>query len=779
MKTSELKLTSAFVALAIAQAAYAAPQDTNANRAEAAAKEEIILDEIVVTATRRNAGVNSIPLSISALAPETLANRGIRSVDEIASVSPGLSIINNNDGEETLSVRGIVAFGSVATTAFYIDETPISQLAGGTFSPRYFDIERVEVLRGPQGTLYGASALGGAVRIITTKPNSSRFEGAFRAEGSTTRFGTLNRIADGAINIPIVTDLLALRVTGFYERQSGWIRNVQPTLSQNPADYVTADGNTGIAYAGLEPGNGRRVGGQEIYGGRAALRAEPSDAITLTGSYSWQKRRNEGGNVALVAAGLGFDGSELRQAGIIDGFRSLTSQLANFTVEADLGLAKLTSATSYEWNRESSLADSTGLFGDAVLALEAVPINAAGRSGLIGETLQNKQSFSQEVRLVSQGDGALSWIVGGFYNRTRLRQPQNLVILGLNTILSEQEAPQNSFGRTNLFETRREISVFGEVSYKITDQLAATLGLRRYDVRTGNESSVSGIIAQGRSSVPFRTVPDRGFTYKALINYKPADDILFFAGYTTGYRPGGINQPRLPGDNFPDGFTSDRLAQYELGWKTRFLDRAITFNGAAFYIDWRDIPTEGIAPSTISFVFNGPRARILGGEIEIALRPTKGMDFTIGATILDAKYSASFPEQNIARGDLLPEVPRYSVNAAFNYEWSIGGNANARIGANVVHVSRRQGRPEFSPDSPSSLPDLSSSLPGFATAGLSAGIGFGDFDISIFVRNLFDERGLVGNRSAGNEIIDGNSLTLRTLSYTQPRTIGASFQVKF
>jgi iron complex outermembrane recepter protein len=372
MKKFILMSACAVVAIVTSQGAHAAPQaDVAANEASEASGGEVLLGEIVVTATRRGTSIQSTPISISALSVESLTSRGIRSIDDIAYAVPGLSYTSNNDGTESLSVRGIVAFGSTATTAYYIDETPISQLGGGTFSPRYFDIERVEVLRGPQGTLYGASAMGGAVRIITKKPNLSDFEGAFRAEGSTTKLGKESGIVDGAISIPIINDRLALRITGFYESQSGWVKNFKPVLSADPAAYFSADGSPGAAYTGLVSSDGKNVGRELIYGGRAALRAQPSDAITLTGSYSWQQRKNNGFNNADTSVSLSFDGTDFRQARVVDEFRTLRSQLANFTAEADVGIAKITSSTSYEWGNDNALRDGTSLLLGNIIFLES------------------------------------------------------------------------------------------------------------------------------------------------------------------------------------------------------------------------------------------------------------------------------------------------------------------------------------------------------------------------------------------------------------------------
>jgi iron complex outermembrane recepter protein len=733
-------------------------------------------DEIVVTATRRDLKVSDIPLSISALPQDTLTTRGIRDSADIAYVAPGLSVISDNAGGENLSVRGIVALGSTATTAFYIDETPISQVSGGTFSPRYFDVERVEVLRGPQGTLFGASAMGGVIRIISKRPNTSRFEGTVRAEGSTTRLGSENYVVDGAVNVPIIGDVLALRVTGFYEKQAGWVKSFTPIFSDDPADYTDADGNTGVAYQGFT-GSGKRVGDQTVYGGRAALLFKPADALKLTATYHWQQRKNDGFNNADRSVGLGLPGSDFRQARSFPEFRNLRSQLANLTGEFDAGFAMLTSSTSYEWNRESVQADSTALgFGGIAAGFGVVPRDTVGQAGIGLVESQKKSNFTQEIRLVSSGDGPFNWILGGFYNRAKYTKSQNYPVRGLAAVVGDEVAPSDSFGSFVLDESVREISFFGEVGYKFSDKLSATLGLRRYSVEPGTASIFSGLLAGGDSIVndPV-SFKENGFTYKAVLNYKPNDDLLLFAGYTTGYRPGGANLPALgPDDVIPSGFTSDKLTQYELGWKSSWLDRALTVNGAVFYIDWSDIPTGVTAPSGQTYSINGPKARNYGAELELVIRPTKGFDVSFGLTVLNAKFSRDFVDAagaglQISKGDRLPNVPDITLNAALNYEWSIGGDANARIGANVVHVTKRT----------QTANDIVSPLPGFVNAGLSAGVDFGTFDVSLFVRNLFDTRALIGNSRVGNEVAGGVFGPINYQSYLQPRTIGASLQFKF
>jgi iron complex outermembrane recepter protein len=754
---------------------------------------ENVVDEIVVTATRRDLKISDIPLSISALSQDVLVTRGVRDSADIAYVAPGLSVTSDNSGSESLSVRGIVALGSVATTAFYIDETPISQLAGGTFSPRYFDIERVEVLRGPQGTVFGASAMGGVIRVINKRPSLSRFEGTVRAEGSTTRLGSQNYVVDGALSVPIVNDVLALRVTGFYEKQAGWVKSFTPIFSNDLTDYVgavtddagqpVADPVTGepvlasgVAYQGFT-GPGKRVGDQTVYGGRASLLFQPADALKLTATYHWQQRKNDGFNNADVSVGLGLPGSDFRQARSFAEFRNLRSQLANLTGELDAGFATLTSSTSYEWNRESAQTDgSPFLFGILVDGgVPTIPRDSLGQAGAFVLERAKKSSFTHETRLVSSSDGPFNWILGGFYNRSNLNQSQNFTIRGLTETLAGS-VPDDSFGASSLSRRVSEISFFGEAGYKLSDKLSATIGLRRYSITTRSSGNVSGLIGGGGGlivdPVEFK---ENGVTYKAVINYKPDDQFLLFAGYTTGYRPGGANSPPIgPDDIIPTGYKSDKLTQYELGWKSNWLDRALTVNGAVFYIDWSDIPTGVLAPSGLAYIINGPKARNYGAELEFVIRPTKGFDVSFGLTVLNAKYSRDFVDTTgaglqIRKGDRLTNVPDITLNAALNYEWSIGSGANARIGANIVHVTKRG----------QTANDRVAPLPGFVNAGLSAGVNFGKFDVSVFARNVFDTRAKVGDSPVGNEVAGGVFGEVNYQSYLQPRTIGASIELKF
>jgi iron complex outermembrane recepter protein len=463
-------------------------------------------------------------------------------------------------------------------------------------------------------------------------------------------------------------------------------------------------------------------------------------------------------------------GTQLRQASTFPGYRNRLSQLANLTVDLDAGFAKLISSSSYQWGREDRLADFSAFLVPAIATtLGVVPRDAKGQAGSPFFASQKSRDFTQEVRLVSSGDGPFNWIVGGFYNKSKNLQNQDVQLRGITALLG---IPNDNYALTFLDDRLREISFFGEVGYKFSDTLSANFGIRHYDIALQAGGFISGLLAGGGTNV---TLPvkskENGFTYKAGIKYKPNTNLMVFANYATGYRPGGTN---TPGFGIPAGFKSDKLAQYELGMKSSWLDQTLSVNSTVFYIDWSDIPTVVVTPAGLSYNINGPKARNYGAELEVVMRPTKGFDVSFGLTVLNAKYAADFTDTTakrilIKKGDRLPNVPDITLNAALNYVWSIGDNAKARIGANVSHVTKRS----------QSINETVSLLPGLVNAGMSAGVDFGKFDVSVFVRNVFDTRALVGNFAIGNDISNGVASSFNRQSFLQPRTIGASVQVKF
>jgi iron complex outermembrane recepter protein len=763
-----------------------------AARTEAApsAAPEVEVTEIVVTATRRGESLNKVPLSIAAILPETLAERGIRSSNDLVSVAPGLTLQSVNDGSETLSIRGIVAFGSTPTTSFYIDETPISGLGARTFSPRFFNVERIEVLRGPQGTLYGASSQGGSIRLITNKPNLTKFEGGLQAEGSGTRRGGSNYAIDGALSVPIVQDKLAVRVTGYVERTAGYARSGIAQLSPNIEDYVTgteADGAPifgAVAYSGLANVPSRRIGDQDVFGGRAAILFQPIDEIKLTASYQYQERKNDGGSNESVVPALGLREGQLRRVVAFEDSELLRSRIINVTGEGDLGFAKLTSASSWQLDKGRRVADLTPLGFPFLVGLAAAAYTAAGQavtipsaggvSGNQSRVDDRTTAFTQEARLVSSGDGSLNWIIGGFYTNQKRsllgqgRAPGISAVPGISLL-----APQDIFTTDQSQFTQNELSFFGELGYEFNNKLSATVGLRRYRVTTTNNTSTNtlgNVIQPG-----LLTSRETGLTYKALLSYKPTNDLLFFAGYTTGYRPGGSNDPSPNAENpIPPTFKSDRLAQYELGYKLQLADRRVSLNGAFFFIDWRSIPISLQTRDFFFYTVNGPRARIKGAEVEVKLRPIKGLEAGLNLTLLDAKFRRDFIDPATStplrrRGDRLSDIPNITLNANLNYDWAINDNLQARVGGDLVLVSQKL----------STVTEFVPPLPAYVSVGLTAGLSFGKVDASFFIRNLFDVRGQVSRFGAPGQIINGTQPLISQISYIQPRTIGASLNYKF
>jgi iron complex outermembrane recepter protein len=780
--------------VAVSAMAYALPVVAQVKGSTPAVFGEIMLDEIIVTATRRKSNLSDTPLSISALSPETLTSRGLRGIDDLVKAVPGITTTNDGDGTDRLFLRGIAAFGSVTTVSYYLDEAPLVQLATNSFSPRFFDLERVEVLRGPQGTLFGAGSMGGSIRIITAKPNVNEYEVNLRAEASATRFAKQNFTVDAAASVPIVKEKLALRLVGYYEKQAGWTKQFKPTLSDDPADYYETgtDPETGDVLINPETGEplriavglpqslspaavGKRTGDQFIHGGRATLRFLLSDAVTLSANYNYQRRKNEGSTSEYVSTALGFNQGDFKQSSFFDSGTTITTQLGNFTAEADLGFGNFTSSTSYETNKILGTQDATSQFFPTVVAeFDAILADVAGNSGAISFSKRIMNSFTQEVRLVSSGTNRFNWILGGFYSKVRLNQTEATSVLGFARFASSPtDIGIESFFSRNI----REMSVFGEVGYKITDKLTATFGMRRFDIKTRNNLLVSGPLI-GLPTPPSQPGNENGLTYKGVLSYKPTKDTLLFASYTTGYRPGAPNFPSLdPNDTpYPASYNSDRLAQYELGIKTNWLDRRLSFNGSLFYIDWKDIPVVFLTESGSNYIINGPKARNIGAEIDVTARPIDGLSFSFNLGITDAKYAGDFTNPlstvQIKKGDILPEVSRINLSTSIDYEWSIDNDIKASVGGNVAHIGRQAQVGESSTGP-------TGTRPSYNTIGLNAALGFGRIDISLFARNLFDERGLLSNAQLAAESINGAASGRRSINYIQPRTFGASIAYKF
>jgi outer membrane receptor protein involved in Fe transport len=767
MNQNKLVLT-AIISLAATSSVFAQTAADDAN--------DGVLEEVVVTATKQGEiNLQRVPSSIQVLTSEALQQQQMQGFDDYARQIPSLSSINQGPGQTQIVLRGVTT-GRInhsqpqnkATTGIYIDEIPVSS---GAFNPDLglFDVSRIEVLRGPQGTLYGAGAMSGAIRILTNQPNVSKVEGLAEATLSSTRYGGINYATKGMVNLPL-SDRVAIRASGYYEDNEGYIDNV---------------------YSGTKNYNDDRT-----YGARAALLIEASDNVSLMFNVLHQNLKADGRpdeflngiqqvDLSLPAPYfrnvLTAPGENTTVTGpyqtvkfLDDPFRDKFT-IVNGVLSADLDFANLTSSTSYFWRDASNALDDT--YRNRKNQGRATQIGN-GRPLLIPflNDTDTKQ-LSNETRLASPLGGKLEWVAGVFYSGHKDNFVQSAPEEGLDDILlSYGLPPSTGFGAdpNNVFQGRQKIDVrqyaaFGEATINFTDKLSGLVGLRYYDYKQDFVLRYAGIANDGVTTID-TSIREHGPNPKFQVNVKPTDDVLLYAQAAKGFRLGGVNEP-LPTAgvlgtacpaNYPRSFKSDSLWNYELGLKSQTQNRRATFNVAAFQIDWKDIQTSQFLACNFTTVVNAGEARIRGLEGELRVAAADRLVLTLAGSYTDPKLVSVTTAYTARAGERLPNVPRALLSTSAEYSLPIG-DAEGYIRGNIQH----QG---------SSYSDFRSQagsfrVPDSTSADLFVGYRRDPFEWSVFIKNLTNERVVTA--------VDIDRNTPISYSVAAPRTIGITGRLRF
>lgn len=721
--------------------------------------------DVIVTAQKRSETLQTVPLSITALTEKDLERRGVQSLYDVSRIAPSLAVVSSGPGENNLIVRGISSVaGSAATVGYYLDDTPIAASSNaallstrGVIDPSALDIARIEVLRGPQGTLYGSSSMGGTVRYIANQPVLDRTSGRIRAELSDTEHGGVNYNVNGIINLPVLKDVAALRVAAYYRRDDGYIDR----FAIDPANYLAA-----------APGAKRQdnVNTYETYGARASVLIQASDTLSITPSFLYQYSK--------LGSPFTFDGvpgslGNPIQVRDVDEANVQRSWIANLVVKKTLGPIEVLSSSSY-YHREVSLNDDASKVINYFFATPTVyPV------GMHGEYRNNE--FTEELRASSGFAGPFQFIVGGFYHD--VKAPLESAIPIPAGFPYAGQAPFNSFA-TIYAGTRRatlqEYAAFGELSYKITPTLTARAGVRVFKVDQGFYQSGDGLLNGGFSEVR-NSSRDSGVTPKATLQWQVTPDKLLYATVSKGYRPGGPNNPapaslcgtEVGGLGLNQGQLSaygpDHLWNYEIGAKTSWLDRHLSVNGSAFYIDWSKVQQQIVLQCGFNITANFGKAVSKGGELEIELRPTDQLTFGGGFGYTDATLKSDVPGTAARDGDRLQNVPKWTVNASAEYHDDIGDSLKGFARLDYSYV----GPANF-------LYDRTS--PFYRRAGFSVfntRIGLdpvnAPWEAALFVTNIFDKRGATDLPVA----ISADLPTTRRIALNQPRTIGVNLGYRF
>ncbi len=761
-------------------------------------------DVIIVTATKRDANLQDIPFSINAQTADDIQKTGATSLEDLSRNVAGLTIQNLGPGQSQVSIRGVSAGqivrdqpGVKEQVGVYLDESVISL---SLFTPDLdlFDLNRVETLRGPQGTLFGSGSVGGTVRYITNQPKLGTTEGAVEGNVNLVDGDDFGGHLKGAINAPL-GDKAAIRAVGYYTQYGGFIN------ARREGGGVTEDINDG-----------------ERYGGRIALTFEPSESLSITPRVIYQKISTDGFNrqevfnlyanpFTTTRPAVTFNEREQHLL-LQEGFEDET-MIADATIKVGFGGVDLTSVSSYTDRNILVSRDASALTGSVSVDLGFPTAGVLLPSNLADTT--KVQSFTQELRLSSNGEGPFQWVLGGFYSNTDRDYAQRLPTPGYDAFTDARFGAGTSAGAANGFPLNspynadivydiKQKAVFGEASYMFGEQFTLTAGGRYYDFSEDRLFKSGGLFSNADNQTG--STKSDGFTPRVLASFKATDGITINAQASKGFRLGGINDPlNIPlcsgGATGIDALTfgnrprydDETLWNYELGVKTQ--GRGFTFNAAAFYTDISNLQVTADAGSCSSrVVFNVPKAHTQGFEFELSASPADGLDLGISGSIVSAKFDSSVTTTagaviaGIRDGNRLPTVPKFQISANASYSFPISDGAEAYVSTSVQHVGNRVTQPSDQEGNPRSFVSglafggapgtnattLNLVLPSYELVNFSVGVDF-DNGLSLigYVNNLFDENALLSfDRERGGRARLG-------FSTNSPRTYGVTVRKTF
>lgn len=684
-------VTPSFVlAQSVATLPVAAQASASASAAPASAQpesERIELETITVTATRRAERILDVPVSITALSGDVIEARGIRGMGDYLSTVPGVSFIESNSTSHAVVIRGISTspvsenFGAGTTVATYFGETPITNsaglLGGSGVDIKLVDIERVEVLRGPQGTSFGNSSLGGAVRTIPKAPRLDDYEGEVAASYSqTAREGDDNQMIQGVFNAPLLQDRLALRVVGFKYDNSGMYHNVagdDPVLQA----YAASLGPRAVSLAT----NSDDMGREKHFGGRASLLFQATEALKLTLTYHYQESEQDGGSFSNgFGDGFGYSAFKIApergRRGAQDAAIDNRVGITNLTVEYGFSWADLVASVS---NVDSESAWSFGA------GLDAPYDNTAASP---------HDAFTGEARLVSKLQGPLQFVAGVFHEKLEDYDGETYGSLEIPALNPFGDGVNSILG---IYNTDRELTqnaVFGELSYDILENLTIRGGVRVYEfdreVRTESSGWFFGTELDDFNVNEVELSRSRE-SYMANITYKPTQETMIYASWSQGFRLGRPAPGLLPAvcdadsDGLVDGtdlsiastrvIDSDTLDNYEVGIKQQLLGGRMAFDVSVYRIDWNGLPTNAIATcgdATYGYVANAGEARSQGAEFQLSYRITPELQVDLGGSYTNAELTTNVPTLNAVKGDRLPASPEWIASLGVQQGFFVG-----------------------------------------------------------------------------------------------------------
>ena len=730
--------------------------------------------EIIITAQKRSEHLQSVPLSIAAFTNESLAEAGVEDFSSVAARIPGVTLNSAGPGRSSYSIRGIASVGGNApTTGLYVDETPIVPSGGdgatANIDPDLFDLARIEVLRGPQGTLYGASSMGGTVRLITNQPKLNFSEGAVRVEGSATQHGGGNLRFDGMVNLPLADHRAALRLVGSYKDFSGFINREIGVWSANP------NPDTAFPAYPISPTAPIRViknvNTEKRYGMRAALRMEVSERLTITPSL-WVQQLNVGAPSNFDVT-TGQSGGKLVQRRPFDVSEAYYDHftLGSVTMNYAFDFGTLVSATSFMHRKVNTPDDETEALELNVPQGQFVPNSYA-------PTVTTRE-FTEELRLAIHPAAApLSGIFGLYFNDSNRHYDVFYGVANYDALFRNTPTSIAFFGPgpldNNLYSQSgdyapKQAAAFAEFNYQLTPKLTATGGLRWYRLQYDTVRNEDGL-TNGGASVSKGSAKNSGFNPKVSLSYQLDRDALIYASASRGVRPGGVNTDNLAAkgcgrDYGP--YEPDSLWNYELGGKSRWFNGALIVNGAAYHIKWSDVQQGETLPCSYQITQNAGKATVRGAELEIEAQVGAHLLLTAGVGYAKAVLAEDAPALGGLKGDQLQNVPLWNgtLSAKYSFPLAAAVKGFARLDGQYVAKSY----PDFARTDPATFQRT------YTLLDLRTGLVSGSWEASLFLNNVFDKQA-----SLSRFLSDNYDASSRSRLFTnRPRTVGLSIQRSF
>ncbi len=760
-----------------------------------AVEENISLEEIVVTATKRSVNLQDVPISVAAMTESKLRDSGAENlVDTVRNIA-GVAMADLGPGQSKIAIRGFSS-GQVIrdesarkeSVGIYLDE---SSIGVALFTPEIdlFDLNRVEVLRGPQGTLFGSGSISGTIRYITNQPNYQDMEGSVEVSASTIKGGSEGYSTKSFVNVPIVEGKSAVRAVGYYSKWGGFID------ATTPSGAIWEDVNSG-----------------EKYGGRITFSFTPNDSLTITPRVVYQKLETDGYPRADVINFFKNEYTTTRPAGTFGDYEQFLLLregtrddflMVDMKVENEFDGATFTSVTSYI-DRDIKVTQDGS---DLASHVNHVALGQAGALLFVPSPLVNIseiKAIAQEIRLASNDGSSFQWLIGGYYLNHQKDFGQRLDNSGFDELVTLDLPPSSDFTVPLTSDSdvlyisdvpvdHEQASVFGEASYALTEQLTATLGLRWFDFQESRTARLLGLYSDVGNVEPFSRTSDSGFNPRFILSYKANDDLNLNLQASKGFRLGGINDPliaicfdEVEGD--VERFDRETVWNYEAGIKSTMAEGRVQVNASAYHMVISGLQVTNRLGCSISVVGNVPKSKITGVEFEFFAIPTENIEVSFVANYNDAKVTEGSMDTGVGKGDILPTSPEFQMSASLTYTRPVSGDMDAYLSMTAqytgssysVIADQHNGsslpiKIEYGRADGDSLDvNYPSILDSYTLVNARLGIRqVSGWDVALYVNNLLNERATLAlDRERGG--------SARIAHYiNQPRTFGLTARNNF